>query len=198
MKNFFRDRSYDAVKQLVTQCAISMFGLALTLVCGMAESTLLRTACSVFSVAFYLFLIYTSVWDLGAKDSVSVEYGHREYQPLTGLWIALLANAINFLLAIGILLGNVGADIAVFSDIGGVTKLISLLIQGMYSGLLALDLGGANLNTYVWVYFLTPLPAIITSASAYYFGLKNKRFTRLFELKHGMSNKNNKNNKKDK
>lgn len=185
MKNFLRERSYDAVKQLVIQCAISMFGLVLSLACGAAGIPLLQTACSVFAVIFYLFLIYTGVWDLGAKDCVSVEYGHREYKPLTGLWIALLANAINFLLAIGILLGTVGADIKALSNIGGGSKFITLLIQGMYSGILTLELGGANLNTYVWVYFLTPLPAILTSAAAYYFGIKNKRFTRLFELKHG-------------
>ena len=195
MKNFFRERSYDAVKLLVIQCAIGMFGFALALVCGFAGNVPLRTGCSVFSVLFYLFLIYTSVWELGAKDSVSVEYGHRDYQPLTGLWIALLANALNYLLAVGILLGNVAADIAAFSGIGAISKLISLFIQGMYSGILALDLGGANLNSYVWVYFLTSLPAIIITSAAYYFGLKNKRFTRLFELQHNI---NTKKDKKDK
>ncbi|MBQ7336877.1 MAG: hypothetical protein IJW40_00305 [Clostridia bacterium] len=196
MKNFFRERSYDAVKLLVMQCAISMFGLVLTLACGMIDNDTLRTGCSVFAILFYLFLVYTGIWDLGAKDAVSVEYGHREYQPLTGLWIALLANSLNFLFAIGILLGNVLPDIELFSNIGGGSKLCSLLMQGMYTGLLAIRVGGANLNTYVFSYFLIPLPAIITSTAAYYFGLKNKRFTRLFELKTGKkSNKDNKNRK---
>jgi hypothetical protein len=192
MKTFFRERSYDAVKMLVTQCAISMFGLVLTLAAGTIESDTIRIGCSVLAILFYLFLVYTSIWDVGAKDCVSVEYGHREYQPLTGLWIALLANAINFLFAIGILLGTLFPDVSLLGNIGGGSKFLSLITQGMYTGVLAIELGGTSLNSMVLPYFLTPLPAIITSAAAYYFGLKNKRFTRLFELKTGNGKQNGK------
>jgi hypothetical protein len=185
MKNFLRERSYDIVKLLVIQCAISMMGFVLTLVCGMAGNHLLRTGCSVFTILFYLFIIYTGIWDLGAKDAVSVEYGHKEYQPLTGFWIGLCANLPNFLLAVGILLGNVLSDISVFSSIGGVTKLISLFIQGMYTGLLAVQVNGIHLNALVISYFIIPIPAIVCSALAYHFGLKNRPFTKLFELKTG-------------
>ena len=185
MKHFLKEHSYDAVKLLVTQCAISMFGFVLALASGMIDSDALRTGCSVFAVLFYLFLVYTSIWELGAKDGLSAQYGHKEYRPLTGLWIALLANALNFILAIGILLGTALPSIEFFGNIGGTSKFLSLILQGMYSGLLALKVGGAHLNTYVLSYFLIPLPAIVTTAAAYYFGLKNKRFTRLFELKTG-------------
>ena len=88
MKQFLKEHSYDAVKLLVTQCAISMFGFVLTLACGMIESNALRTGCSIFAVVFYLFLVYTSIWELGAKDGLSAQYGHKEYRPLTGFWIA--------------------------------------------------------------------------------------------------------------
>jgi len=189
MKHFLREHSYDAVKLLVTQCAISMFGFVLTLASGMIDSDALRTGCSIFAVVFYLFLIYTSIWELGAKDGLSVQYGHKEYRPLTGLWIGLLANALNFLLAIGILLGTALPSIEFFGNIGGGSKFLSLILQGMYSGLLALKVGSTALNSYVFSYFLIPLPAIAATAAAYYFGLKNKRFTRLFDLKNDTKRK---------
>ena len=189
MKQFLKEHSYDAVKLLVTQCAISMFGFVLTLACGMIESDALRTGCSIFAVVFYLFLVYTSIWELGAKDGLSAQYGHKEYRPLTGLWIGCLANSLNFLLAIGILLGLAFPTMELFGNIGGGSKFLALLLQGMYSGLLALKVGGAHLNTYLVSYFLIPLPAIATTAAAYYFGLKNRRFTRMFEWKNDTKRK---------
>ncbi len=189
MKQFFRERSYDSAKLLLTQIAISAFGFVLTLACGSIDNDALRTGCSVFSILFYLFLVYTAIWDIGAKDAVSVEYGHREYRPLTGLWIALLANAINYILAIGVLLGSVLAESELFGSIGGVSKVVALFAQGMYTGVLAIQVGMVHLNAYVLSYFIIPLPAILTAALAYFLGLKNKRFTRLFELKNGQSGK---------
>ena len=117
------------------------------------------------------------------------QYGHKPYRPFTGLWIGCLANSLNFLLAIGILLGVTLSDVTLFGNIGGGSKFLALILQGMYSGLLALKVGGAHLNTYALSYFLTPLPAMITVAAAYYFGLKNRRFTRLFELKNDTKRK---------
>ena len=51
--------------------------------------------------------------------------------------------------------------------------------QGMYSGILAIDVGGAPLNTYFFVYFLIPLPAILICTLSYFFGIKNYHFTKL-------------------
>lgn len=189
MKLFLRDHSYDSMRMMVTQCAISIFGLILALACGMADNDMLRTVCSAFSILFYLFLIYTMLWDIGAKDQISVEYGHKEYRPHTGLGIALLANIPNYLFAIGILLGNLFPDITIFSNIGGGCKFLSLIMQGMYTGLLAIRIGGEHLNMYILSYFIIPLPAILTGWAAYFFGVKGKKFTRLFEWKNGNNHK---------
>ena len=79
MKNFLRDHSYTSMIVLVNQIAIAIVGMTLSLACSMAGNDTLRIICSVFATVFYLFLVYTKVWDIGAKDSVSVEYGHKEY-----------------------------------------------------------------------------------------------------------------------
>ena len=50
MKDFFRERSYDAAKLLVTQIAISAFGFVLTFAAGSVDNDSLRTGCSVFAV----------------------------------------------------------------------------------------------------------------------------------------------------
>ena len=175
MLSFIKEHSYDAVKMFVTQCAISIFGLVLALASGLAENHALQVGTSVGAALFYLFLLYTSVWEMGAKDGISVQHGHKKAQPFKGLLISLMANALNFLLAIGILLGVLIADASVFSSIGGICKSVDVFIQSMYAGLLTIHVGGSALNSYAFVYFLTPLPALLTCWLAYFLGTKNIR-----------------------
>ena len=184
MLNFLKTRSYDAVKMFVTQCAISIFGLVLSLACLMAENEILRLVCSVFAILFYLFLIYTSAWELGSKDHIPVQYGHKPYRPHTGLFISLLANSLNFLMAIGFSIGALFSTVKACVTLGTVSGTIAMMSQGMYSGVLALETGNAALpmlNRLWFMYFLIPLPAIFTSWIGYYFGIKNVKFTKFFD-----------------
>lgn len=166
MGNFIKQHSYDAVKMFLNQFAIGLFGFSLALACGKAENRTLRLITSIFAILFYLFLIYTMLWEMGAKDKISVEHGHKRRIPLTGLYIALMASVVNYLLAIGITIG---------SSIGGVCVFLSGLLQGMYLGVLSLRIHDVLLNTYVIVYYLIPLPAILTATVAYWFGLHDVR-----------------------
>lgn len=190
MWKFIKEYSYDAVKMLVTQCAISIFGLVLVLACGLAENYTLRTICSVGAILFYMFLIYTMVWEMGAKDKISVEYGHKKAMPLKGLYISLMANVINFILAIGILLGLCLSDVSFFSTLGGICKSIDIFIQGMFSGVLAIQVKPElPLNSLAFVYFLTPLPAMLSSLLGYWFGTKNIKLIGPFSTKPDQSHK---------
>lgn len=176
MWKFIKEYSYDAVKMFVTQCAISMFGLVLVLAAGLAENDTLSLLSSIGASLFYLFLLYTTVWEMGAKDGISVEYGHKSAMPLKGLYISAIANAINFVLAIGILLGLLASDITFFSKLGGICKTVDIFIQSMYAGILKLQITpGTPLNSMAFVYFLTPLPAMGISCLGYWMGTKNIR-----------------------
>ena len=186
MLNFLKAHSYDAVKMFVTQCAISIFGLVLSLACLMAENEVLRLVCSVFAILFYLFLIYTSAWELGSKDHIPVQYGHRPYRPHTGLWISLVANSLNFLMAIGFSIGAFFGTVKACATIGTISGTVAMMSQGMYTGILALETGNASfpiLNQFWLMYFIIPLPAMLTSWLGYYFGIKNVKFTKFFDAK---------------
>ena len=175
MWTFMKEHSSDAVKMFVTQCAISIFGLVLVLASVLAKNQALKVGTSIGATLFYLFLLYTSVWEMGAKDGISVQHGHKKAQPVKGFYISLMANALNFLLAIGILLGLVLSDVSFFSTLGGICKGADIFIQSMYAGLLTIHVGGKALNAYAFVYFLTPLPALFISWLGYFLGTKNIR-----------------------
>ena len=73
----------------VNQFAISIFGVSLTFATTSAHGEAqgfdtLTVVVSILSVLFYLFLIYTLAWEIGAKDKISVDVGKKPYRPHLG------------------------------------------------------------------------------------------------------------------
>ena len=180
MKNFLKNHSYDMVTMLLNQIAIALFGFSLVLAAMKIDNDTLRNVTSVFSILFYLVLLYIKAWDIGFKDKISVEQGKKANNAFRGALISLCANAINYLLAIFIMLRALLPNVSVFDSIGGVAQAIAVFAQGMYTGLLVNQVGGAPLNTYWISYFIIPLPAILVSGLAYYFGLHDVKYTGFF------------------
>lgn len=177
MKRFFADHSYDMVKMLLNQIAISIFGFSLVLAAGMANSSALRNATSAFSILFYLFLLYITAWDIGYRDKISIDLGKKAYRPWKGALISLCANVPNFIFAIGITITNLTGALGTF---GAICQFCAGVLEGMYAGLLVNTVGGAPLNTHWFMYFLITLPAILVSGGAYVFGLKDVKHTSFF------------------
>lgn len=173
MKRFFSEYSYSCVRIFITQCAISIYGFAMTLVAAaLGEGNeWMEYVSSGFSILFYLVLIYSLPWNHGAKDRVSADYGKIQYNALTGLYIGLLANIPNFLLALLITVGQ----LAGFTGFAQICIAIDMWLQGMYMGISTIKIAGMTLNSYWWAYFLFTVPAIVTSTLAYIAGFNNFR-----------------------
>ena len=167
------------VKMLLNQIAAAVFGFSLAFAAGLAKNDGLRNATSVFSIVLYLFLLYTMTWEIGYKDKISVDLAKKKKTPFKGVWISLCANSINFILALFIMLASLLPASAI-SNVGGTCATVAMLIEGMYTGILANTVGGAPLNSYWWVYFLLPIPALLTCGIAYNLGLRDAKFTSFF------------------
>jgi hypothetical protein len=166
------------MKMFLNQFAIAIFGLVLALATGMAKNDTLQIVSSVGAILFYMFLLYAMTFEIGSKDKTAVEYGRIKARPLTGLYIALGANVLNFLLAVLITLGYFSNG-AFLSNIGTVAAVVALLLEGMYTGVLAINIGGIPLNAMIWPFFAIILPALIVSALGYYFGMKGWHLTKI-------------------
>lgn len=178
MKVFFQKYSYSTVKMFVNQFAISIFGTVLAMATSAAQNDVLTVIVSVFAIVFYLFLIYTMTWEIGATDKISVDYGKKEYKPFTGLWMSLVANIPNFVFAV---VYSIGYPFMATQKWAGTTcyisRLLTVICEGMYLGLtMTVSVGGNALNHYWWTYFLITVPALITAWVAYYLGHKDFRF----------------------
>ena len=166
----------------VNQFAISLFGAMLSMATAAAQSNTLSIITSILAILFYLFLVYALIWEVGAKDRISVDIGKKEYRPHTGLAVAALASIPSFVVAVVYSIGY--PFMANYEWAGGmcaVGSFFNLLIQGMYLGLTtAIPLFGSTLNRFWLTHFAIILPALITAWVAYYLGFKNKKFTTLF------------------
>ena len=176
MKAFFERYSYETVHLFLNQIVISMFGFALAMATAKANNDTLLLWSSIGSIVFYLSLIYGSAWKIGAKDKLSIEYGKLSFKPLRGLLLSLIANSLNFLMAILITVGSLGG----IGGLESVGRLIALLSQGMYQGVLSVvKIGGESLNNMWWAYFLTSIPAMLITMVAYIAGAKNFHVTNM-------------------
>ena len=182
MKDFFQKHSYNMMKMFLNQFAIAIFGLVLALATGMAENYTLQVVASIGSIVFYMFLLYAMTFEIGLKDKTSVDYGRCAAKPLTGLYISLCANSINFLMAVLILIGELSSN-QFLSNLGGGAAVAAVLLEGMYTGLLAVDVGGVPLNSLIWPFFAIIVPALLISTIGYFFGLKGWHITRMLTPK---------------
>lgn len=178
MRDFMKKYSYNAVKLFVSQIAISLFGLTLAIACAKIGDAM-KVISSICAVVFYLFMVYTSMWEVGSKDKFGIDYGKIAERPLTGLYIGLMANSLNLVLAVIITLCRTFPDGGTFSAIGGIAGSVAIFIEGMYSGLLTLKLNELPLNSFGVTYFIITIPAIAVSTVAYYLGTKDMRTSRI-------------------
>ena len=176
MKAFFERYSYESVRLALNQVAISMFGFALAMTAGKAESDALLLWSSIGSIVFYLALTYGTAHKTGSTDRLSIQYGKIPFRPYLGLILSLIANSVNLLLAILITVGQLGD----LGELESISRLIALLIQGMYQGVLAtVSVGGVTLNGLWWSYFVITLPAMLVSTLGYIAGAKDFHITKM-------------------
>lgn len=170
MKDFIAKYSHSIVVMFVNQIVISLFGSSLAMATISTENDILTILVSIGAVLFYLFLLYIMTWDIGAKDRVAVDIGKKEYKPLTGLIMSILANIPSFVLALTFVFAAVSSS----DTLGAVVDIARIVMQGMYVGMMSvITVSGAQLHDVWWSYFIITLPSIFVCTVAYLLGHKN-------------------------
>ncbi len=179
MKSFFGKYSYSMVKLFITQIALGLFGGVLAL--ATSTNDILLWVAGIGSVLFYLFLIYVAVWEIGAKDRISIDLGKAKKRPYVGFLITLIANVPNIIVASIYAICwfiSKGAEGAA-TNIAAFMRVITLFIEGMYYGLMTAI--GIGPNSFWWAYFVIVLPAVLVGGVAYILGTMNAHLTKMME-----------------
>ena len=179
MKEFFKKYSYTMFKLFLNQFAIALFGVGLAFATAKAQNNVLVMVTGIGSVIFYLFLQYAVMWEVGAKDGITAEARGTGRRLWRGLVITAVANALNLLFALLVLLGAGAASGTVRHGIAAFGRGAALLLEGMYMGILSMNVGGAALNTRIWPYFVILLPALLVGSVAYITGSYNLHATNI-------------------
>ena len=192
----FKENSYDIVRLYINQLGIMIFSMLLyTAVGSFSDEKLSKISSivvSVFSVCFYLVLVYYVLWEIGAKDKIRIDGGKMVPTPKKGLIMGLFANIPNFALGLLTVLFLVLFMItkndglyAAFLILNTITRFHSSMYLGVISIIPGRTSGDAvDYNEFLIESILfTVLPIIspLVTHLAYTLGSKEKRllpFTR--------------------
>ncbi len=174
---FFKNNSYNIVKCLLNQIAITMFGLMIAF--ATAQSNTMVLIGSLFSVAFYLFLTYYMFWEIGGRDRIAEDSGRRTKTPLRGLLISGTATLPMLIGAIVLLI--VYPYTGTYEQAGNLYVVVNTLTRVLHAMYLGLAQLYSPNNPIVWL--LVCLPAPITAQIGYMLGNRNFRILGLIGIK---------------
>lgn len=180
---FFKKNSRLVSQLFINQIGMTIFGAVLTVAVNMAVKgkSVFLLAVSLFSVIFYLSLIYNVMWEAGARDIIRTESGRMEKTPFYALRVSLLASVPNFFLAFLTLVGFV-LGYAFHLPFGqllyGIMRIVTPLFEAMYAGLFGAILGTISepVTEYLvstLLYVFSSLPMILVSIGSYELGKRN-------------------------
>ena len=195
MRKFFDRYSYSIVKMFINQFALGLFGAVLAM--ATAKNAVLSIVVGIFSILFYLFLIYTVTWDVGAKDKISIDCGKLKPRPYLGILLSLIANVPNLIIAILYTVFRVA--LPENGDIAAVIRVIAFYFEGMYQGIMSkITIGtqivdgaevGIRMFEYWWSYFVIIIPAVLVTGIAYWLGIKNALYNKMMEYQYPESDR---------
>lgn len=174
--SYIKENSYIFVKMTLNQFGSTFLGLMLSIATsnGLGEPNwILVLASSTLAILLYMYLQYTVMWDLGARDIIRVEGKRAEYKPLLGLKMTAIANIPNAVIAIGVLIGSIfGSESGLCQfewagSIGVICRAIGAFWEAMFNGYV---MKFSPHNPIIWVLML--IPPLVAGGLGYYAGLK--------------------------
>lgn len=190
MIRYIKDNSRIITKLILNQVGAAILGI--TLSSAAAQSDTLFAGLSVLSSIFYMVLLYNAIWEEGGKERIKIDGGRASMKPLRGLWVSLIANIPNFVLAVFIFIGRTFGTKSGFGfewagSLYGIGHGIATFYEGMYTGLVR------SYSPYNPIgYFLIIIPAVFICTVGYIIGVNN---IRIFDIITGKNKKSKKNAK---
>lgn len=184
MKNFIGENFKVIKKLLIYQFGAAFFGILVNSSAG--RLPWLNWLTGVLAVLFYIYLLYSAVWEEGARDRIRVDGGRMTKDGFKGLKIALAANIPNIIIGVVMVAGtviNVLASARWAGNMAAVANAVGVLWEGMYVGIItavfpqydyaantAIALSSAQIILRSVTFILIVLPALISCFAAYRLG----------------------------
>lgn len=185
MNNGFSSGNKHSLGTLIKKAVLchfgaAMLGIMISIPTADPESpnVYLNIITASFAVLFYLYILYTTVWDFAAKDKLCIDGGRMKADKLKGLKAALLANLPTLTLTgVAVFASTVtkftGALWA--ADTARICMIINRFWNSMYIGYVDIIDGHIGLLALYIIFFLITIPGIVTCLLAYRAGIAGIR-----------------------
>ncbi len=137
-KEFWLRYKGEIGKLITTRIALAV--VSIVCISPLAVSNISNSLVMLASVAmfaFYYFLVHTQFWTLGAKNKISADGGRMVLNPLSGLYMGLLASIPSFILNIVFISTSFYADYQGFKQVNQITAILEFLWDAPASGIMA-------------------------------------------------------------
>ena len=137
MKRFISENFKVIKKLLIYQFGAAFFGILVNSSAG--RLPWLNWLTGILAILFYVYLLYSAVWEEGARDRIRVDGGRMTRDDFKGLKIALVANIPNII--IGVVMAastivNVLASAQWAGNVAAIANAVGVLWEGMYVGII--------------------------------------------------------------
>lgn len=176
MLNFLKENSNNILKLSVNQIAMTIFALLLS--AASFSNNTLKLVCGLLSILFYIYLLYTAGWDIGARDKIKIDGGRMQPMKFKGIYLGISANAVNFILilvAIFCYFIAIGFELQWAANTTAICSLIAWLLNGMYIAIISFaNIPGVNFELIKLILLLIAIVlSVLATQLAYTAGLKN-------------------------
>ena len=97
--NFFKDSGSMIYRMIITHIGMAVFGLVLFLATNLKGNMIMLLA-GLFSAGFYAVIVYTTMWEFGAKDKAAFDAGRRTGAGKRGFFTCLTAELVFIAVAV--------------------------------------------------------------------------------------------------
>ena len=188
MFRFLKEHSYEVFKLFLTQIAIAVLGLVLSF--STSTNAMLFLLSSIFASVFYVCLLYSEGWELGAKDRPRITNGRMKFDPIKGVKFSLLSNLFNYILVVVLLVSfflgsKSGAGIPFFGNSYVISFNIQRIISAMFMGINQYFSPKTIVDGISYItsdslfhpifYLLTTIPSVFALGLGYYMGANDRK-----------------------
>lgn len=118
------------IRCVITHIGMTVFGLALFFATNL-QSQLLMLFASIFSAAFYGVILYSTMWEYGAKDKPAFDAGRRTGAAKCGFFASLIAETVWIILALAIICSSLAGANSAATVMYGIEFLFNSCFTGI-------------------------------------------------------------------
>lgn len=195
--NVIKSNASYVVKLLINHFVSGVYSLVLFIVFTVAFEGEYQIVGSIISVLFYLFLVYSFMWEAGAKRAVGINAS--AIRPFDGAIVMIAGSFPYYITTVACAVLSLFASSAEFAErtVDVVYRVLFytnvFFTQCMYSGFFA-SIFGSVADVSAFFYLLSLLPGLIVAVLAYNWGSKSFRLRTLFGIKYNEEKEKIKNN----